>query len=188
MRRVDGRVLPAVARAALRAHLDDGGSAFEIPLEIPLGLNEPAACFVTLTRAGRLRGCVGSTRAVEPLVEAVRRAAVGAAVRDPRFPEVQGDELEELTIEVSVLSDLEPLPAADLATLQARLRPGADGVVIRAGGRSATFLPQVWRELPATEDFLAALFHKADLDLTPWPEGLECWRYEVSSWREGPRP
>jgi AmmeMemoRadiSam system protein A len=92
---------------------------------------------VTLRKHGQLRGCVGFTEPVYPLWEAVIRAAALAAFRDTRFFPVAKGELKDITIEVSVLSGLKPVKSADEIVI------GKHGVVIRKGGNSGLFLPQV---------------------------------------------
>lgn len=177
---IDGRSLPAIARAALLEHF----GRVHPPIAVPEELRAPGAAFVTLTERGRLRGCVGSTEAAEPLVASVRRSAVSAAVRDRRFPTLRSDELDDVAIAVSVLSHLEPIPADQRRDVERSIVPGLDGLVVRSGSRSATFLPQVWRDLPETGDFLDALLHKAGLEAGSWPTDLAAWKYRARTWRE----
>lgn len=96
--------------------------------------------FVTLKKLGRLRGCMGTLDAFQPLVEAVRHAAETAALKDPRFPPVALAELPELSVEVSILS--EPWPMRTLDDLQI----GTHGIVVSRGTQRGLFLPQVARE------------------------------------------
>jgi len=100
-------------------------------------LKELRGAFVTLTRGGELRGCIGYVTPQVPLYQAVADMAVNAAVRDPRFPPVTKDELRKLRIEISVLSPLAPCP--DPQTVQV----GKHGLVIQKSGRSGLLLPQV---------------------------------------------
>jgi len=140
---------------------------------------------VTLTDAeGALRGCIGTMEAYRPLRDDVRANAVGAAFRDPRFPPLARHELARVRVGVSVLSPLEPLPCADEADAVRRLRRGVDGVVLEAGRRRATFLPQVWDQLPAPEAFLRALKHKAGLPEDHWGPEVRLWRYTVTRYEE----
>ena len=151
----------------------------------PRRLQDPAArerqgVFVTLTIAGRLRGCIGTLSPEEPLVEGVARQAVNAAFNDHRFPPVSSEEFPRLEVEVSVLSEPQALPYAEARELASRLRPGVDGVIIRSGRHSATFLPQVWDQLPRPEDFLAHLCLKAGLSATAWRDSpLAAFTYQV---------
>ena len=139
------------------------------------------ATFVTLRDArGELRGCIGRLEAVATLEEDVRRNAAAAAFGDPRFDPLQAHEWPGLRIEVSLLEPPEPLPPARTREDALRqLRPHVDGVIVDWRGRSATFLPQVWQQLPEPEAFLAALLRKAGLAADFWAEDLRLRRYRV---------
>jgi AmmeMemoRadiSam system protein B/AmmeMemoRadiSam system protein A len=141
--------------------------------------------FVTLKQNGRLRGCIGSLSASDPLAEGVRRNAINAAFHDPRFSPLTEKELGQVEIEVSVLTEPQPLPFSDPANLLRKLRPDIDGVIIRQGYASATFLPQVWEQLPQKEDFLGHLCLKAGLPRDAWKRGkLEVSTYQVQYFEE----
>jgi AmmeMemoRadiSam system protein B/AmmeMemoRadiSam system protein A len=137
------------------------------------------ATFVTLRRAGELRGCVGTLSAQRQLADDVRRHALAAAFRDPRFDPLRVEEFAQLEIEVSLLDAARPLAAGSEAEVHAALRPGVDGVLLEWRGRSATFLPQVWEQLPQPREFMAALKHKAGLPADFWAEDLKLSRYRV---------
>ncbi len=175
-----GRLLTALARAAIARRL--GNTAPELPH--PDWLHEPAAVFVTLTRRGELRGCIGSLEAHRSLIEDLEDNARGAAFRDPRFEPLSREELAETNVEVSVLSNPEPLQFADEADALRQLRPGVDGIILEYGGRRATFLPQVWGHLPEPRRFLAQLKLKAGLPADFWAEGVRLWRYTVKKYKE----
>lgn len=147
-------------------------------------LDRPGASFVTLTLSGRLRGCIGSLRPVTSLGRDVSHNAVAAAFDDPRFAPLTTVEFPRLRIEVSVLSAPQPLAARDEAAALAALRPGRDGVVLSEGRRRATFLPQVWEEIPDAHDFLVALRRKAGLPPDRWGPGTQLETYTVSSCQE----
>jgi AmmeMemoRadiSam system protein A len=146
-------------------------------------LREPGASFVTLKLAGELRGCIGSIEARRTLGEDVARNAHAAAYRDPRFAAVTREEVLRLAVEVSVLSEREPLMASDEFDALALLRPGIDGIYLEYEGLSATFLPQVWESLPAPEDFLGELKRKAGLPRGFWHPGVRLSRYTVEKFR-----
>jgi len=152
--------------------------------ELPQALTEPAATFTTLRLKGELRGCCGTLKAVHPLARDVTYSAFQAAFRDHRFGPVDEDELRAILLEVSVLSPLEPIPVTDEADLLDRLRPGTDGLVIYADGRSATFLPKTWEMLPDPRKFLVALKTKCGLAPEYWSERLEFQRYRATSYTE----
>lgn len=226
-----GEVLLKLARAAIRErlhieHPTAADSTASILAANPW-LNEPGACFVTLTEGGRLRGCIGSLVAHRSLGKDVAEHAVDAATRDPRFTPVTAAEYPLLNVEVSVLGEPEPITVnscdadsrgtgsktATLASLQSGpqtdavkrdgsnverpvrsrteleevLRPGKDGLILAdRRGRSATFLPQVWDELPDPHDFVAHLLAKAGIRPSyDWTDSeIDCQRYEVTAYAE----
>jgi len=176
-----GRLLVRIARDSLVEALGIGMAADYREA----WLQEPAACFVTLTRWGELRGCVGSVRAYRPLFDDVWLNARAAAFHDTRFPPVERDELAEIAIEVSLLSQPEPMPSfAREADAVAALRPEVDGVILESGMHRATFLPQVWEQLPDPVDFLAHLKRKAGLPPGFWSPDVQLQRYSVTKWEE----
>jgi AmmeMemoRadiSam system protein A len=175
-----GHVLIPLARAAIARELGLDEPAIE---EHPW-TRRPGACFVTLMREGSLRGCIGTLRAHRPLAEDVRSNATGAAFRDPRFPPLKADEFPAVSIEVSLLTPLEPLRFADEPDALRQLRPGVDGVVFEYGRHTSTFLPQVWEGLREPADFLAHLKYKAGLPPDFWDREVRLSRYTVLKWRE----
>ncbi len=142
-------------------------------------LRAPGAGFVTLERAGVLRGCVGSLEAIRPLVVDVAENAFAAAFRDPRFPPLREEERGDLRIHLTLLGPLVPVAAFSEEELVAALRPGRDGLVLQLGARRATYLPAVWDELRDPREFLLQLRRKAGIPEGGWPPGLLAWRYEV---------
>jgi AmmeMemoRadiSam system protein A len=145
----------------------------------------PCGTFVTLKIGERLRGCIGNLTSTETVLDGVRRNAVNAALHDPRFPSLTKDELEQSRIEVSILTEPQALAYRDGADLVKKLRPHVDGVIIRKGHASATFLPQVWEQLPGPEDFLTHLCLKAGLPAGAWKNSdLEVLTYQVQYFEE----
>ena len=144
-------------------------------------LDAPGAAFVSLHDAhGALRGCVGHLEARGTLANSVRHNAEAAAFRDSRFAPLARDDWPGLQLEVSVLGVPEALPpAATEDAARASLVPGRDGVILRWRDRRATFLPQVWDELPTPEAFLAALKRKAGLASGFWSPEIQLLRYAV---------
>jgi AmmeMemoRadiSam system protein A len=143
------------------------------------------ASFVTLTKHGELRGCIGSLEARRPLVEDVRENAISAAFHDPRFSPVRPGELDDLRVEISVLSAPQPLSYDGPDDLIAKLRPGVDGVVIESGWNRATFLPQVWEKIPDPHQFMEHLCRKAYLPADAYRRpGLDVYTYQVEKFRE----
>ena len=148
-------------------------------------LRRDGASFVTLTKSGTLRGCIGSLEPRRPLVIDVRENAIGAAFHDPRFPPVGQEELDVLRVEVSVLSSPQPLTYDGPDDLIAKLRPGVDGLVIERGWNRATFLPQVWEKLPNPHQFLEHLCLKAYLPADAYRQpDLDVYTYQVEKFEE----
>ncbi len=128
-------------------------------------LTMPGAVFVTLTQKGQLRGCIGTLEPRDPLYLAVARLAVSAAVEDNRFMPLTLDELPRTHIEISVLSPMRRVKSAD------EIREKEHGVVVRRGGRSGLFLPQVWEHFSSKADFLDELCRqKAHLEASAWKD------------------
>jgi AmmeMemoRadiSam system protein A len=176
----EGRhALREVARASV-AHGAREGRELEVePERFAPELRALRATFVTLRLRGRLRGCTGSLDAVRALVVDVARSAYRSARCDPRFPPVAPAELDALELGISVLGPLEPLCAATEAELLGQLRPRVDGLVVREGVASATFLPAVWDSLPEPARFVRELRRKAGLDPERWSAALRFERYAV---------
>ena len=178
-----GVLLLQIARAAI-------SHALQVPCTTPqVADNESwlfklGATFVTLTQSNELRGCIGSLQAYCPLIEDVRNNAVSAAMRDPRFMPLTANELSGVAIEVSLLSELQPLNFSNEGDVLSQLHPGVDGIVLEYGHHRSTFLPQVWESLPQPQQFLAQLKLKARLPESFWSEGIVLFRYTVSKWRE----
>jgi hypothetical protein len=149
---------------------------------VPATLRRPGATFVTLERGGELLGCIGSLDPRRALWRDVARNARAAAFEDPRFPALTADDADGMSIEVSVLSPLEPIAAPSAEELAASLRPGTDGVVLSADGRRGTFLPDVWAKIPDPAQFVQELVRKARWP-TPWPSTTKAWRYTTTSFR-----
>jgi len=177
-----GRLLNAMARAAIARKFD-----IETPtLSHPAWLEEPGAVFVTLTRDGQLRGCIGSLEAHRALGRDIEANAQAAAFRDPRFPPLEPYELDAIRTEVSVLSRPEPMTFSDEVDALAQLRPGIDGVILQSGWHRATFLPQVWEQLPEPTRFMAHLKVKAGLPADYWSDSIQLSRYTVAKYEESP--
>ncbi len=138
------------------------------PKDLPARLQEKHGCFVTLTKSGELRGCIGSLIAQSPLYRAIIDNARNAAARDPRFPPVQRSELEQIRIEISVLTEPKPLAFSSPEDLLQKLKPWEDGVLLQIGPHLATFLPQVWAQLPDKVSFLEHLSQKAGCAPEDW--------------------
>jgi AmmeMemoRadiSam system protein A len=175
-----GTTLLVLARNAIAAHFGLPGAAIG---DLP-ELHANAATFVTLTQRGQLRGCIGSLQAWRPLLQDVQDNARNAAFRDPRFAPLGEAELPLTRVEVSLLTPAEPMNFRDEGDALAQLRPQIDGVILSAGGHRATFLPQVWEQLPDPAEFMARLRQKAGLPADYWGPDVRLERYGVRKWKE----
>lgn len=142
-------------------------------------LKKKAACFVTLTAGGNLRGCVGNLLAVQSLYQDVIENAKAAAFSDYRFFPLTKEEFSKIRIEISVLSELKKLEYETQEQLLEYLKKNKPGVVARKGKRAATFLPQVWEDIETQEEFLNHLCQKAGMANNEWKNGIELEIYEV---------
>lgn len=159
------RALLRLARRALQATVDEQPEPPPEATALPAVLIRPGRAFVTLRQGEALRGCIGHVSSGRPLAEVVWRMTLLAATEDPRFPPVGRDELAELRIEVSVLSEPVRLSPADPACIE----PGRDGVMVRRGRRQGLLLPQVATEQGwDAESLLAAVCRKAGLPDGAW--------------------
>ena len=173
-----GAVLVAIARESIGerlgvAHAIERGESW---------LAQPAATFVTLRLEEALRGCIGSLDPRRGLGEDVAANACAAAFSDPRFEPLTAVEYASVCIEVSVLSPRTLLEVASEAEAAGALRPGVDGVYLEYRGAAATFLPQVWEDLPDPVEFLVALRHKARLPARFWDPAIRLTRYTVEKY------
>ena len=137
------------------------------------------AAFVTLQKNGKLRGCIGSIVAHQPLIEDIAQNAQKAAFHDPRFPALTLDEIEtgDIHIHISVLSPQTPMTFKNETDLLAQIRPHRDGLVLQDKGRRGVFLPSVWEQLADAKTFLNHLKRKAGLPESYWSDTVQVWRY-----------
>ncbi len=176
------KLLLGLARTAIHAEFLERG--FEQPPTEGSVLAVSRGVFVTLTRGGALRGCIGVIETDQPLSEAIPDCARGAAFRDPRFPGLVETELDEVQVEISLLSPPSPLEANSRDHLLSQLEIGEDGLILEQGQHRATFLPQVWEQLPDPQQFLDRLLLKAGLPRDHWSEALRWQRYRCEKFSE----
>ncbi len=176
-----GQTLLHLARAAIAREL--GFVSHDLPRTA--WLEEPGATFVTLTLHGQLRGCIGSLEAHRPLIDDVRHNAVAAAFSDPRFDPLSKQEFADVLVDVSLLSTPLPILFSSERDALARLHPGKDGVILEYGRLRATYLPQVWAQLPDPQSFIAHLKNKAGLPEDFWSNDIRLSHYTVQKWLEG---
>ena len=170
-----------VARAAIAKEL--GFISDDLPR--PAWMEEHAATFVTLTLQGRLRGCIGSLEANQPLIDDVRQNAVAAAFQDPRFAPLTKEEFAAVVIDVALLSTPELIRSSSEKEALTHLNPGIDGVTLEYGSRRASFLPHAWAASPDPQVFLALLKEQVGLAEDFWSADIKLSRFTIRKWREG---
>lgn len=171
-----------VARQTIKKELT---GEVEIPETGDGELLKKSGTFVTLKIEGQLRGCIGNLEAEKTILKGVCDNALNAAFHDRRFSKLTREELEKVHIGISVLTPPQALAYSDGDDLCAKLRPGVDGVILRKGRAGATFLPQVWQQLPKPEMFLAHLCLKAGLSDSAWKDSFpDIEIYQVENFEE----
>ncbi|MCP4488019.1 MAG: AmmeMemoRadiSam system protein A [Gammaproteobacteria bacterium] len=178
------RLLLDIARRSIESGVN-GGFALKIDKnQIDKKLTVESASFVTLTQNDQLRGCMGNLQASEALAQSVANTAYNAAFRDPRFPSLTANGLDQTVIEISILSPMEPMSVASRADLLIQLQPGNDGLMIEDGRHRSTFLPKVWESLKYPENFISHLMIKAGLPADHWSDTMQVHRYHTLSFHE----
>jgi len=147
-------------------------------------LNKKGAVFITLHHNNQLRGCIGSIIAHRSLLEDVIHNAHCAAFEDPRFQPLSNDELTNLKLEVSILSEPEILEYDDFDDLVRKIRPNIDGLILKHGIFQGTFLPQVWEQLLSPKNFLEHLSMKAGSNPSIYDQHPSIYRYKVRAIKE----
>lgn len=182
----DKKYLLQLARRTLQKYLQEG-KLIQIDADnLSPALKEKKGVFVTLEENGQLRGCIGNLRPNKPIYQAVIDNSLASALFDPRFPSVNTLELPAIKIEVSILSPLKRLSAfSSSQELLDYLEKNKPGLLIKKGNQEATFLPQVWKELPQAKSFLQHLCQKAGMDSQEWEKmDLEIYEYEAEKFKE----
>jgi len=155
-------------------------------LQLSGELAELHGSFITLTKRGLLRGCVGAIEATRRLAQSVAINAFNAAFHDRRFSPLSAKEMNQIRIEISVLSRPEPIDIRTRQELLANLRPHEDGLLLKNDGQNATFLPKVWEKLPDPQQFVTQLMTKAGLPGDYWSDSIRFYRYCTISFAEHP--
>ncbi len=177
------RYLLKIARNAIKTYLDNGKVLDVEPKYDELNVRK--GTFVTLEKHGELRGCIGNILPDKPIYLSVRDNAINAAFRDPRFKPLESDELDDIEIEISILSLPELIKADTPEDYLRKIERDRDGIIIKYMGKSATYLPQVWEKIPDKERFLESLCYKAWLPGDCWKKkGVEIYRYRVQAFKE----
>ncbi|MEO5372932.1 MAG: AmmeMemoRadiSam system protein B [Alphaproteobacteria bacterium] len=176
-----GGTLLRLSALSIRHGLATGQPVTVTPQGVPPDLAAHGAAFVTLTRNGQLRGCIGSPQAWRPLVDDVVDNAFKAAFKDPRFRPLLREEVPGLELSVSVLTAPRPMAFTDQEDLLSRMRPGVDGLIFEDRGHRGLFLPQVWESLPDPVEFLSHLKRKAGLAPDHWSPTVTVRRFTANA-------
>jgi len=157
-------VLLQIAKDAILSEFDGRKINREALIKKYPQLLKKGAVFVTIKERGALRGCIGSLIAHRPLIDDLIENAKSAAFKDPRFMPLKRHEVDNINLEISILSPYKEVKYENVEELKKKIRPNIDGVVLKLNGYQATFLPQVWEELPTFEEFFAHLCIKAGIN------------------------
>lgn len=172
-----GEALLALAARSIQHGLEHAKALPAGPADCAAELAKHGACFVTLRRDGKLRGCIGTSEAHRPLVVDVSDNGYRAAFKDPRFPALKPDEVLGLEVLVSVLSRQTPMAFSGEEEFLDLLRPGTDGLIIEEGKKRALFLPSVWSQLSEPRVFVEHLKAKAGLAKDHWSNTFKARRF-----------
>ena len=162
------------AKLALRASFANE----RIKINYPQVFDELGACFVTLEKFEQLRGCIGSIIAHQSLITDLIQHAKDAAFNDYRFNPVVEEELKDIKVSVSLLTEPKKIEFTDEEDLLDKIIPNIDGIIIKDGRYQAVYLPVVWEQLPDKKDFLNSLKMKAGLSPTHFSKTFEAYRFE----------
>ena len=173
---VNKKWLLGLARKAIKSELK--GEKLVVS-EVPVEFKKKKACFVTLTKNGELRGCLGHLIPLQELYRDVIENAKLAAFGDYRFESVISGELPEIEIEISILERPKKYKYSSPEKLVKFLAENKPGVMLKRGFNQATYLPQVWEELKKPEEFMGSLCQKAGLPADEWRKKVEIGVYGV---------
>jgi len=181
------KFLLKIARRAIENWVRKG-IKMKPPNKYPSELAEKRGVFVTIYRKildrEELRGCIGLPYPTKPLIEGVIEAAISAC-QDPRFEPLREEELQNIVIEVSVLTEPKKIEFKDTKELLEKIRPFKNGLIIKKGFHAGLFLPQVWDELSTKEEFLSQLCIKAGLPRNCWLDSnIEVYSFEAEVIKE----
>lgn len=181
----EGDFLVKLARYAITSYLKDQ-RILKVPEDTPQTLKEDRGAFVTLNSKGQLRGCIGYPEPVKPLVNTVIEVAISAAVQDPRFPPVSWGELEDVSVEVSVLTRPQLIEVDNPIEYPEKITLGEDGLIVESSFCRGLLLPQVAVEWQwDKEDFLSNTCMKAGLNSDCWidPE-IKIYKFQSQIFEE----
>lgn len=175
-----GKKLVNLARQAISSHIDK--TNLTVDEDVKKEFSMLRGVFVTLEEKGLLRGCIGIVEAAHPLYQAVASAAVSAAFSDPRFMPLSKEELDRITISVSVLTSPRVINVANPDDYLKEVEVGKDGLLVKQGVNSGLLLPivaveQKWDVIT----FLEQTCVKAGLASNSWKEFGSCKMYKFQT-------
>lgn len=176
---IEKKYLLNLAMHTMRTASEGGEQSVIEPMSEMSNLHKTACCFVTLIKNDCLRGCIGNLLPTMPLFRDVIKNTLSAMYDDPRFGKVTIDEIDDIQIQLSILSSLKLMPVESEADLLKKITPFVDGIVLQEGSNRGTFLPSVWESLPDPVDFIRHLKQKAGLKSNHWSDKIEIKRYSV---------
>lgn len=171
----DKKLIFDVIHNSIKQGLKDGNAYKPETEKYAEHLKQNYAVFITLKINGQLRGCIGTTEATTPLINAVAKYAYAAAFADPRFKALTIEEYKKVEISLSILTPAKPFSFKDEQDLIKQLRPDIDGLIIAKSGRRATYLPAVWEQIKSKQQFVSELKRKAGIRHKDCPD--KAWRY-----------
>lgn len=180
-----GKKAVEIARQTIETYLREGRRP-DYPEDVPEEFRENRGVFVTLNKNGSLRGCIGRPLPDQSLIDGLMDSAINAATGDPRFPSVSEEELESISVEVSILTVPEKIVVEDPKKLPEEVKVGRDGLIAKRLGREGLLLPQVpvdnnWD----AEEFLSQTCVKAGLSPDAWvEEDVEFEKFSAQVFKE----
>uniref|UniRef100_A0A7C3RDV7 Protein ENW66_06575 n=1 Tax=Archaeoglobus fulgidus TaxID=2234 RepID=A0A7C3RDV7_ARCFL len=177
----DGERAVKLAREAIETYLEERKM---IQKRLDGVFSEKRGVFTTLTKHGNLRGCIGFPYPIKRLDEAIVESAIAAAIDDPRFEPVRLSEMDEIVVEVTILTPPEKIDAKP-KDLPEYVEIGRHGLIVKMGPFSGLLLPQVAVEYNMdAEEFLSETCMKAGLPPDCWLTGAEVYRFEGQIFKE----
>ena len=178
-------ILLTLARYTAEQYLETGNIPKVDETKLPPALKKVQGCFTTFNKDKNLRGCIGHILPQEELYKCVMDNALNAALNDKRFQPVTREEMDDIDIEISVLSVPQKLEFDSGNDLLTKLRPNIDGVVLIQGLKQSTYLPQVWESFQSKDQFLTSLCKKGEMPLTCWQDtNTEVFTYQAFVFEE----
>lgn len=175
-----GEELVKLARNSIENYFE------EKEFKLPEGFEEKQGVFVTLHKGNELRGCIGFTEAIYELKNAIVNAAKSAAFSDPRFRPVEKSEMENIVVEISVLTKPEFIRVSEPEEYLDKIIIGQDGLIVKFASFSGLLLPQVFSEYNVdVEQALVMTCNKAGLNSETWKDKkCEIYKFQCQIFSE----